>query len=128
MDWDMIVGYNFMIETESRVPPAQASMTPYQEDQLSWLLSFQHNVECKWIHPERHRLQIASLGVGPAGPTYPAYGVKPEVGYGVAADLGTPAPARDTFSLGISAHLRVCEKYWSAQDSAPKKQWVRYNV
>ena len=35
MDWDMIVGYDFMMETDSGVLPAQASMTLYQDDQLS---------------------------------------------------------------------------------------------
>ena len=29
----------------------------------------------------------------------------------------------DAFSSGTSAHLQVCEKYWSAQDSAWKKHW-----
>ena len=46
MDWDMIVGYNFL--------PAKASMTLYQDDQLSWLSSPEHHVECQWIHPERN--------------------------------------------------------------------------
>ena len=30
------------------------------------------------------------------------------------------------FSSGTSGHLRVCEKYWSAQDSAWKNHWVRH--
>ena len=34
MDWDMIVGCNSMMETESGVLPAQAPMTLYQDDQL----------------------------------------------------------------------------------------------
>ena len=54
MDWEMIVGYNFMMETNSGVLPAQASMTLYQDDQLSWLSSPEHHVECPWIHPERN--------------------------------------------------------------------------
>ena len=41
----------------------------------------------------------------------------------VVADLGAPDLALDAFSSGTSAHLRVCEKYWSAQDSAWKKHW-----
>ena len=56
MDWDMIVGYDFMMETDSGVLPAQASMTPYQDDQLSWLSSPEHHVECQWIHLERNQL------------------------------------------------------------------------
>ena len=51
MDSDMIVGYDFMMETDSGVLPAQASMTLYQDDQLVWLSSPEHHVECQWIHP-----------------------------------------------------------------------------
>ena len=39
------------------------------------------------------------------------------------ADLGASDLTLDAFSSGTSAHLRVCEKYWSAQDSAWKKHW-----
>ena len=56
MDWDMIVWYDFMMETDSGVLPARASMTLYQEDQLSWLSSPEHHVECQWIHPESNQL------------------------------------------------------------------------
>ena len=41
----------------------------------------------------------------------------------VVADLGVSALALDALSSGTSAHLRVWEKYWSAQDSAWKKHW-----
>ena len=123
MDWDMIVGYDFMMETDSGVLPAQASMTLYQDNQLSWLSSAEHHVECQWIHSERNQLEVAALGTEPAGPANQEYGVMPEVASRVVADLGASDLARDAFSSGTSAHLRVCEKYWSAQDSAWKKHW-----
>ena len=47
----------------------------------------------------------------------------PEVASRVVADLGASDLALDAFSSGASAHLQVCEKYWSAQDSAWKKHW-----
>ena len=47
----------------------------------------------------------------------------PEVASRVVADLGASDLALDAFSPGTSAHLRVCEKYWSAQNSAWKKHW-----
>ena len=78
MDWDMIVGYDFM-ETDSGVLPAQASMTLYQDNQLSWLSSPEHHVECPWIHPERNQLEVAALGTEPTGPANQEYGVMPEV-------------------------------------------------
>ena len=123
MDWDMIVGYDFMMETDSGVLPAQASMTLYQDDQLSWLSSPEHHVECQWIHPERNQLEVAALGTEPTGPANQEYGVMPEVASRVVADLGASDLALDAFSSVTSAHLRVCKKYWSAQDSAWKKHW-----
>ena len=111
MDWDMIVGYDFMMETDSGVLPAQASMTLYQDDQLSWLSSPEHHVECQWIHPERNQLEVAALGTEPTGPANQEYGVMPEVASRVVADLGASDLALDAFSSGTSAHPRVCEKY-----------------
>ena len=123
MDWGMIVGYDFMMETDSGVLLAQASMTLYQDNQLWWLSSPEHHVECQWIHPECNRLEVAALGTEPAGPANQDYGVMPEVASRVVADLGASDLALDAFSSGTSAHLRVREKYWSAQDSAWKKHW-----
>ena len=114
MDWDMIVGYDF---------PAQASMTLYQDDQLSWLSSPEHHVECQWIHPERNQLEVAALDTEPIGPANQEYSVMPEMANRVVADLRASDLALDAFSSGTSAHLRVCEKYWSAQDSAWKNHW-----
>ena len=37
MDWDMIVGYDFIMVTDSGVLPAQVSINLYQDDQLPWL-------------------------------------------------------------------------------------------
>ena len=39
------------------------------------------------------------------------------------ADLRASDLTLDAFSSGTSAHLWVCEKYWSAQDSAWKRHW-----
>ena len=121
MDSDMVVGYDFMMETDSGVLPAQASITLYRDDQLSWLSSTEHPVECQWIHPERNQLEVAALGTEPSGPANQEYGVMPGVASRVAAHLGASDLALHAFSSGISAQLQLCEKYWSAQDSAWKK-------
>ena len=80
-------------------------------------------MECQSIQPERNQLKVAALGTEPAGPAHQEYGVRPEVAYRVVADLGASDLALDAFSSGTTAHLRVCEKYGSAQDSAWKKHW-----
>ena len=86
-------------------------MTLYQDDQLSWLSSTEHHVECQWIHLEHNSLKVAALGTEPAGPANQEYGVMPEVASRVVADLGASDLALDAFYSGTSAHLRVCEKY-----------------
>ena len=116
MDWDMIVGYDFMMETDPGVLPAQASLTLYQDDQLSWLSSPEHHVECQWIHPERNQLEVAALDTEPTGPSKP--GVRRKAGSGEPSCRGLGSFGSGCVSSGTSAHLRVCEKYWSAQDSA----------
>ena len=123
MDWNMIIGYDFMMETDSGVLPAQASMTLYQDDQLLWLSSPKHHLQWQWIRPERHQLQVAAWRTELAVPTYQEYGVKLEVADRVVADLGASYLALDTFSSGTSTHLWVCWRYWSAQNSAWKKHW-----
>ena len=123
MNRDMIAGYNFMMETDSCVLPAQACMTLYQDDQCLWLSSSEHHVECQWMHPESHQLEVAALGTEPVGPTCQEYGFKPEVANSVAADLGASDLDLDALSSGTFPHLQVGEKYWGAQDSAWKKHW-----
>ena len=66
------------METDSGVLPAQASMTLYQDDQLSWLSSPEHHVECQWIHPECNQLEEAALDTEPTGPANQEYGVMPK--------------------------------------------------
>ena len=59
---------DFMMGTDSGVLPAQASLTLYQDNQLSWLSSPEHHVECQWIHPECNQLEVAALDTQPTGP------------------------------------------------------------
>ena len=39
------------------------------------------HMECQWTHPERHALEVASLGMEPVGPTSQEYGIKPELAH-----------------------------------------------
>ena len=60
MNWDIIEGHNFMMQTDFGIPQAQASMTLYQDDQRLGLLSADHHVECQFIRPERHQLEVVA--------------------------------------------------------------------
>ena len=70
MDWRIIDGYEFMMETDYGVLPAQSFRTLYQDDPLSLLSSTEHHAKCQRIHPGRHQLKVAALRTNPAGPTY----------------------------------------------------------
>ena len=70
-------------------------------------------MEFQWIQPELQEVEVASLGIEPAGSTKQEYGFKPELAYQVVADLQASDVAPDALSAGASAHLQVCEKYWS---------------
>ena len=87
MDLHMIIGYDLMMETDCGVLPAQASMTLYEDDHLSWLSSTEHHADCQWFHYERYQLEVASPGTEFTRPTYQEYGIKPEVANRVATDL-----------------------------------------
>ena len=43
MEWDMIMGYTFMVDTNTRVLPAQSSMILHQDDRLLWPLTRNHH-------------------------------------------------------------------------------------
>ena len=128
MDWDMILGYDFMMETDSGVLPAQASMTLYEDDQLSWLSSPEHHVECQWIDSERNQLEVAALGTEPAGPMTQEYGEMSEVASRVVVDLGASDLALDAFSSGTSAHFRVVRSTGAPRTPRGRSTGVRIRV
>ena len=52
MDWDFIIGYDFMAATDTVVQPAQSSMTLYKADRLSWLSAHLAFEDVQWAHAE----------------------------------------------------------------------------
>ena len=103
-----------------RVPPGSGS----EEWRDEWLRAEYHNRCAPPRTPVRPRRPApAPESVPMAGGRYG--GLRDEVpGRDVEWDVGGGSEfALDAFSSGTSAHLRVCEKYWSSQESAWKKHW-----
>ena len=123
MEWDMILGYDFMVDTDTGVLPAQSSMTLYADDRLLWLSTTNHHVECAWIRSERDQIERAVRTVKPTDRPLDEYGFRLEMVQRAVDELGAPQPTVDVFASGHSSHLRVCEKWWTAQDSAWKRHW-----
>ena len=79
MEWDMIMGYNFMVTISIGVLPAQESMTLYRDDCPVWLLTTNHQVTCAWIDPEQDQIEKAIRTIRPAVPPWDEYGFRPEM-------------------------------------------------
>ena len=44
MEWDMIIGYDFMVDTSTGTLVAQSNMTLYRDDRLLWPSTTNHQV------------------------------------------------------------------------------------
>ena len=118
MDWDIIMGYDFMAATDTGVHPAQSSMTLYKDDGLSLLSAHLAFEESHWAHAEREQLWRAVRAVKPCQRPLDEYGFTPEAFQEAVAGLGASEPSVDAFSCAYSESLRLCRTYWHTKDSA----------
>ena len=123
MDWDVIIGYDFMPATATGVQPAQSSMTLYKDDRLSWLSAHLAFEESHWAHAEREQLCRAVRAVKPCQRPLDEYGFTFEAFQEVVAGLGAGEPSVDAFSSAYSESLQLCKTYWHTKDSAWFKRW-----
>ena len=123
MDWDFIIGYDFMVATDTGVQPAQSSMTLYKDDRLSWLSAHLALEERNWAHAEREQLCRAVRAVKSCQRPLDEYGFTPEALDEAVAESGAGEPSVDALSLAYSKRLRLCKTYWHTQDPSCFKRW-----
>ena len=126
-DWDMIMGYDFMVGNTIGALPHSA--TPVREDNecLTWPStdyacgSSQRNAE------EEHRIIQAVQAVGAKSRgdrelQLTEFGMAPQVYAGMIQRLGAEAPETDVFASRDAPLLRKCRRHWHRGDSA----WHRH--
>ena len=77
MDWDIMVGSDFMAATDTGVLPVQGSMTIYKKDCLWWLSAHLAFKESYWAHAEREQFCRAVQGVKLCQRPLDDYGLTP---------------------------------------------------
>ena len=123
MDWNVIIGYDFMSATDAGVQPAESSMTIYKDHPSSWLSSHLAFAESHRAHAEGEQLFRAIRAVKQCQGPLDEYHFTPEEFQDAAARLGAGEPSVDAFSPAYSESLRLCKTYWYTNDSALFKRW-----
>ena len=118
MDWDVIIGYDFMAATDTGVRPAQSSMTLYKDDCLCWLSAHLAFDESHWAYAEREQLCRAVRAVKPCQRPLNKFAFTREAFQEAVAGLGAGEPSVDAFSSAYSERVRLCKTYWQTKDSA----------
>ena len=120
MDWDVIIGYDFMAATDTGVQPTQSFMTLYKDNRLSWLSADLAFEESHWAHAEREQLCRAVRAVNPCQRPFDEYCFTPKAFEQAVAGLAAGEPSADALS---SESLRLCKTYRHTEDSAWFKRW-----
>ena len=107
MDWDVIIGYDFMAATDTGVHPAQSSMTLYKDDCLSWLSAHIAFEETHWAHAKHKQLCRAVRAVKPCQRPLDIYGFTPGAFQEAIAGLGAGEPSVVIGALLYTNGLRL---------------------
>ena len=102
MDWDVIIGYDFMAATDTGVQQAQSSMTLYNDDRLSWFTAHLAFEESHWAHAAREQLCRVVRAVKPCQRPLDKYGFTPKPFQEAVARSGAGEPSVDAFSSAYS--------------------------
>ena len=122
MDWDVIIGYDFMAAANTGVQRARSSMTLYKDDRLFWLSPHRAFEESHWANAEREQLCRTLRAVKPCQRPLDEYGFTPDAFQEAVAGLRAGEPSLDAFSSAHSGSVRLCKTYWHTKDSAWFKQ------
>ena len=127
-DWDMIMGYDFIVGNAIGALPHRATLVREDNECLTWLStdyacgSSQRNAE------EEDRITQAVQAVGAKSRGYrgvqlPEYGMAPQVYARMIQTLGAEAPETDAFASRDAQLLMKCRRHWHRGDSAWHRHW-----
>ena len=122
-DWDMIMGYDFMVGNAIRVLPHRAKLVWEDNECLTWLLTDNACRSSQWNAEEEDRIVQAVQNVGAKsrgdrGVQLTEYGMAPQVYARRVQTLGAKAPETDVFASRDAPLLRKCRRHWHRGDSA----------
>ena len=127
-DWDMIMGYDFMVGNAIGALPHRATLVREDDECLTWLSTDYACGSSKWNAEEEDRIVQAVQAVGgksrgDRGVQLTEYGMAPQVYARMIQTLGAEAPETDVFASRDAPLLRKCRRHWHRGDSAWHRHW-----
>ena len=127
-DWEMSMGYDFMVGNAIGALPHRATLVWEDEECLTWLSTDYACGSSKWNAEEEDRIvqavqAVAAKSRGDRGVQLTEYGMAPQVYARMIQTLGAEAPETDIFPSRDAPHLRNCRRHWHRGDSAWHRHW-----
>ena len=127
-DWDIIMGYDFMVSNAIGALPHRATLVREDKERLSWLSTDHAPGLSQWTRDEEERILWAVKTVstkfnGDLGGHLMEYGMAPQVYNRMVQQLGGEKPETDVFASRDAPQLRKCTRHWHKGDSAWSKHW-----
>ena len=127
-DWDMIMGYDFMVGNTIGALPHLAPLVWEDDECLTWLSTDYACGSSQWNAEEEDQIVQAVQAVGAKsrgdrGVQLTAYGTAPQVYARMIQTLGAEAPETDVFASQDAPPLRKCRRHWHRGDSAWHRHW-----
>ena len=127
-DWDMIMGYDFMVGNAIGALPHRATLVREDNEWLTWLSTDYACGSSQWNAEEEDRIVQAVQAVGAKsrgdrGVQLTEDGMAPQVYARMIQTLGAEAPETDVFASRDGPLLRKCRRHWHRGDSAWHRHW-----
>ena len=127
-DWDMIMGYDFMVGNAIGALAHRATLVREDDACLTWLSTDYACGSSQWNAEEEDRIVQAVQAVGAKsrgdrGVQLTEYGMAPQVYARMIQTLGAEAPETDGFTSRDAPLLRTCRRHWHRGDSAWHRHW-----
>ena len=127
-NWDMIMGYDFMVANAIGALPHRATLVREDDECLTWLSTDYACGSSQWNAEEEDRTVRAVQAVGAksrgdCGVQLTEYGMAPQVYARMIQTLGAEAPETDVFASRDAPLLRKCRRHWHRGDSAWHRHW-----
>ena len=126
-DWDMIMGYDFMVSNAIGALPHHATLVREDDERLTWLSTDHAGGSSQWSAEEEDRIVRAVQAVGAKargdrGVQLTEYAMAPQVYARMIETLGANTPETDVFASRDAPQWRKCRRHWHRGDSA----WHRH--
>ena len=127
-DWDMIMGYDFMVANAIGALPHRATLVREDDECLTWLSTDYACGSSQWNAEEEDRIvrEVQAVGAksrGDRGVQLTEYGMAPQVYARMIQTLGAEVPETDVFASWDAPLLRKCRRHWHRGDSAWHRHW-----